>query len=51
MNKGSENGRGLQSTLQRISVILNHRALWMHESLFMENLRQKGSRSRGPKDE
>jgi hypothetical protein len=27
--------------LQRISVILNHRALWMHESLFMEELRAK----------
>jgi len=28
-------------TVQRISVILNHRALWMHESLFMEELRAK----------
>ena len=26
---------------QRISVVLNHRALWMHESLFMEELRKK----------
>jgi hypothetical protein len=31
----------IHSLLQRISVILNHRALWMHESLFMEELRAK----------
>ncbi|MDF2703254.1 MAG: hypothetical protein K0S10_2200 [Rubrobacteraceae bacterium] len=41
--KGSCRVRGcvVLSISQRISVILNHRALWMPESLFMEELRAK----------